>query len=79
MSECRPPDGTPDRTQCWLMLDPMNTGHGIPECALWANGCWLRCGFDCEFTSRTMASWGWRFHSIAHPPGEHQPRETRDE
>lgn len=67
-AECRPPEGTPDRTACWLMQDPMQTGHGIPECALWASGCWLRFGFDFEFSPRMMAHAGYRFHSIAEPP-----------
>lgn len=84
MSECRPPDGTPDGTVCWLFR--YDGGGLIRERMPWRyrerqgwRPYWVQIGSAQKWLTTDMADYGWRFHSIAHPPGEHQPRETRDE
>ena len=78
-AECRPPDGTPDGTVCFVAL-----AGGEPFVrAIWHGGAWKWPHVSPQGRSAywpaELAETGWRFHSIAHPPGEHQPRETRDE
>lgn len=81
--DCRPPEGTPDGTVCWLEIDeeePCDLGP-IRETAVWRVRPWWRGG--CYFESNTvyvrklsvryMTRRGWRFHSIAEPPHECAP------
>ncbi len=72
MNECRPPDGTPDGTVCWLYHDRPD---GQREwCALrWVvylfggitSGGWAGIY---DVASGRADRFGWRFHSIATPP-----------
>ena len=67
MTECRPPDGTPDGTVCWLKHD-----CGEWMLAKWRDfhrmSCWQLFGRDDEDEPSWLAHEGWRFHSIAKPP-----------
>jgi len=65
-AECRPPEGTPDGTVCW-----MTDGAGKYECVQWEAGAYIRFGMATEYTPRYFSACGWRFHSIATlPEGE---------
>lgn len=63
--DCRPPDGTPNGTVCWIV---QHTGGGRRMCALpWhAPDLWEFGGFVVR--AKAAAERGWRFHSIAEPP-----------
>ena len=62
MSECRPPDGTPDGAVCWLWDERLKQWHGVT----WDGGLW------CFPNGPTSPGWafddGFRFHSLATPP-----------
>lgn len=65
--ECRPPEGTPDGTVCWLVHD-----H-LPKSAVtwWSNTeHWVCFPLHASRKPAWMAKRGWRFHSIAEPPHE---------
>ena len=65
MTECRPPEGTPDGTVCWVQRFCATK----PEPAFWGfDNDWLRIGEVFRFTPAEMARAGYRFHSIAKPP-----------
>lgn len=68
--ECRPPEGTPDGTVCWLKNRNLElkwvwnvAGSGWPE--HWSSPR-TRLASRCA----VMYDGGWRFHSIAEPPHE---------
>lgn len=68
MTECRPPEGTPDGTVCWLV----HPKDGIHPATWRFHGSWaphwawpiVPIGRD----PRWVYAFGYRFHSIATPP-----------
>ena len=64
--DCRPPEGTPDGTMCWLRND-----KGDGWCvAIWSHvmGEWLWWFPFGGMKPVSMAREGYRFHSITEPP-----------
>lgn len=73
--DCRPPEGTPDGTVCWLegQHDVLDLPVKVP--ASWHIRPWWRGGSYWKFPgiNQFFAPWrmkSWRFHSIAEPPHE---------
>lgn len=73
--ECRPPEGTPDKTICWLFRYDENGNVRDRQPWLyrdrqgWAPY-WIQHGGGNKWRTQDMADYGWRFHSIAEPPHE---------
>jgi hypothetical protein len=62
--ECRPPDGTPDGTLCWL-----RTRYMWEPAVWWTNpDGWELLGHEQLRPPQHLEMMGWRFHSIAVPP-----------
>lgn len=81
-SECRPPDGTPDGTVCWLVM-PEHGGapaHYAP--AMWRSFMrqydkrrrraewWEFIGSTAQWFPGQAALHGWRYVALATPPQE---------
>ena len=62
---CRPPEGTPQGTTCWLYAN-LPGGKRQWIAAIWlGNDLW---GSAHDFGANRVARAGWRFHSIAEVP-----------
>lgn len=65
MTECRPPDETPNGAECWLLTSPDNivlaTWHTAPEA-------WTFRKMPDGWSPVALYRLGYRFHSIATPP-----------
>ena len=68
MTECRPPDETPDGTVCWLRQRTAAGRHRTWEAWTWDTGYWQRFGDSDWWTPQQVANQCFSFHSIATPP-----------
>jgi hypothetical protein len=66
-AECRPPEGTPDGTVCWLARGGRETEafRWRVEIGRWAY--WEEFNTDYESSPERLYDIGFRFHSIATP------------
>lgn len=62
---CRPPEGTPDGTPCWLYHDPPGRPREWIVLRWFHQGVWS--GIH-DVSATRAARFGWRFHSIAEAP-----------
>ena len=68
--ECRPPEGTPDGTVCWLQQLNRAGRHYTYAAWNWRGWGWEHFGSTEIWSPLEMANYRWRFHSIAEPPHE---------
>ncbi len=72
--DCRPPEGTPDGTVCWLVMAAHGGIATTYRVAVWRvpyrmfHPFWELPGQTAEWAASQLEGWGWRFHSIAEPP-----------